>query len=174
MEMSNKHDDRVTDESPPTGERYWETIERLTGEVAMWKQPIDHTGDYVHPVFKELDELRTQLSQAKLEVERLNSLLNTPETGDWFEGAKLEAAHQIERWGADHDVGKTPWDWFWLIGYLSQKAAAAASDGDTDKAKHHTISTAAALLNWHRHLTGENTEMRPGIDPVERGVHDAA
>ena len=67
----------------------------------------------------------------------------------------LEAAHQIDRWGADHDAGKTPWDWFWTVGYLAQKAASAALAGDTDKAKHHTISTSALLLNWHRRLSGE-------------------
>ncbi len=41
-------------------------------------------------------------------------------------------------------------DWFWLIGYLAGKALMHALAGDRDKAKHHTISTAAALLNWHR------------------------
>ena len=80
---------------------------------------------------------------------------------------RLEAAHQIERWGAQHDAGKTPLDWFWLIGYLAQKAATAAIAGNIEKAHHHTISTAAAMLNWYRSLTGENTDMRPGIAPPE-------
>ena len=105
------------------------------------------------------------VAASETELVRLQALLNTPETEDWFAGARLEAVHQIERWGTQHDVGKTPWDWFWLIGYLAQKAAAAAAEGDVAKAKHHTISTAAALLNWHRHLSGESTSMRPGIDP---------
>lgn len=104
------------------------------------------------------------------EIERLKALINSPETEDWMKGVPLEAAHQIERWGADHDDGKTALDWFWLIGYLAQKACAAEIAGDIRKAKHHTISTAAALLNWHRRMTGESTAMRPGIDPVERGL----
>lgn len=87
------------------------------------------------------------------EIERLRSLIDTPETEDWLTGVQLESAHQIVRWGPDHDAGKTPLDWFWLIGYLSQKAAMAALSGDVIKAKHHTISTGAALLNWHRRLT---------------------
>lgn len=92
--------------------------------------------------------------------------LNTPELHDFAAGVALEAAHQRERWGSDHDDGKSPFDWFWLIGYLAQKAAASSVAGDIDKAKHHTISTAAALANWHAALSGEHTTMRPGIvDP---------
>lgn len=93
------------------------------------------------------------------------SIINTPETADFMAGVLLEAAHQRERWAASHDGGKTPWDWFWLIGYLAQKAASAAAAGDVEKARHHTISTAAALANWHAALSGANTSMRPGIDP---------
>jgi hypothetical protein len=102
--------------------------------------------------------------QLELEVERLTKLLNTPEVDDFAKGAVLEAAHQRERWPAEHDVGKTPFDWFWLVGYLAQKAAAAAVAGDVDKARHHTISTAAALANWHLALSGVDRLMRPGIE----------
>lgn len=114
--------------------------------------------DFIHAKISvaEVDELRD-------EIARLKARIDTPMTSDWFEGVRLEAAHQIGRWGAAHDVGKAPLDWFWLIGYLAQKAAASAMAGDTEKAMHHTISTSAALLNWHRHITGESTEMRPGI-----------
>ncbi|WP_017978577.1 hypothetical protein [Sphingomonas melonis] len=94
-----------------------------------------------------------------------DALVNTPETIDFMIGVPLEATHQRERWAADNDAGKTPFDWFWLIGYLAQKAAAAAVAGDADKARHHTISTAAALANWHAALTGADTAMRPGVAP---------
>ncbi|WP_347091705.1 hypothetical protein [Sphingomonas parapaucimobilis] len=100
------------------------------------------------------------------EVERQairNEIINTPETADFMAGVPLEAAHQRERWGADHDAGKRPLDWFWLIGFLAQKAADAAIRGDIKKAKHHTISTGAALANWHAALTGADIKMRPGI-----------
>ncbi|NPU69983.1 hypothetical protein HL667_33680 [Bradyrhizobium sp. 83012] len=100
------------------------------------------------------------------EVERLQALLNRPEVDDFIKGVPLEAAHQVERWSVQHDAGKSPLDWFWLIGYLAQKAAAAAIGGDLDKAKHHTISTAAALANWHAQLAGGDNRMRPGIDPA--------
>jgi len=97
------------------------------------------------------------------EVERLEKLVNTPHTHDWLEAVPLEAAHQIERWGTDHDDGKSPFDWFWLIGYLSQKAAQSAVAGDVEKAKHHTISTGACLLNWYRRMTGDDYTFQPGI-----------
>lgn len=108
----------------------------------------------------EVEGLRARITE-------LEALINTPQMSDWFDGVRLEAAHQQERWGTDHDTGKTPFDWFWLIGYLAQKAASSAVANDIEKAKHHTISTAAALLNWHRAIAGEMTSMRPGIEPPE-------
>src|SRR5262245_26963040 len=80
------------------------------------------------------------LIKAADDVERLTTLINTPVVDDWLEGVRIEGAHQQERWGAEHDRGKTAADWFWLLGYLGGKALAAAMQGNTDKAKHHTIS----------------------------------
>jgi hypothetical protein len=97
-------------------------------------------------------------------------IINTPETADFMAGVPLEAAHQRARWGAEHDEGKAPEDWLFLVGYLAGKACAAERLGDVEKAKHHTISTAAALANWHAHLTGADSTMRPGIaDPQVQG-----
>jgi len=97
--------------------------------------------------------------------ETLRHAVSTPETAEFMAGVPLEAAHQRDRWPTDHDAGKSPFDWFWLIGYLAQKAAASAVAGDIEKAKHHTISTAGALANWHAALTGADNQMRPGIEP---------
>jgi hypothetical protein len=94
-----------------------------------------------------------------------DQIINTPETADFMAGVPIEAQHQRERWGVDHDAGKSPFDWFWLIGYLAQKAADAAVRGDVEKARHHTISTAAALANWHAALTGADNRFQPGITP---------
>lgn len=110
-----------------------------------------------------MTDTREQLLALQAENERLTALLNTPETEDFARGVMLEAPHQRARWGSDHDAGKTPFDWFWLVGYLAQKAASSAVAGDMDKAKHHTISTAAALANWHLALSGTDEHMRPGI-----------
>lgn len=97
----------------------------------------------------------------------LEGLINSPETQRFFRAVRLEAAHQVERWGADHDAGKGAADWFWLLGYLSGKALASFVKGDRAKGLHHIVSSAACLLNWHRNATGRSTKMRPGIEPPE-------
>jgi hypothetical protein len=99
-------------------------------------------------------ELELDCQALVAEVRRLRAILDTPKNDDWFEGVKIEAAHQVARWAVAHDLNKTALDWFWLIGYLAQKAVFAALSGDREKAKHHTISTGAALFNWHRHIHG--------------------
>jgi hypothetical protein len=83
------------------------------------------------------------------EIERLEALVNTPETEDFAKGAVLEAAHQRARWGEAHDRDKSAENWFWLVGYLAGKALRASIDGNREKALHHCISSAAALCNWH-------------------------
>jgi len=98
------------------------------------------------------------------EVDRLNALINTPHTREFLEAVKLEMPHQRERWGAAHDAGKTPADWFWLVGYLAGKALHQSHGGDPEKAKHHIITTASALGNWFLAVTGESTSMRPGSE----------
>ena len=108
------------------------------------------------------------------ELEGQLAVLDTPHTADWFEGVRLEAAHQIKRWGADHDAGKEPQDWFWLLGYLSGKALRAAIDCDAEKTKHHTISSGAVLLNWFRAITGDSNAMRPGIDAAQADANGLA
>lgn len=97
------------------------------------------------------------------EVARLNQIINSPQSGDFLRAVSTEAEHQRQRWGNSHDAGKAPADWFWLIGYLAGKALAAHNSGDTEKAEHHIITTAAALYNWHLSMFG-GTDMRPGID----------
>lgn len=121
-----------------------------------------------HPATPKPEAVEALVEREKLRAE----IINTPETADFMAAVPIEAAHQRDRWGTDHDAGKTAFDWFWLIGYLAQKAAAAEVAGHTEKALHHTISTAAALANWHAALTGASTTMRPGThhDNVAAGI----
>jgi hypothetical protein len=112
---------------------------------------------------QERDESRREHLATQERWLQLSSLLNTPETEDFDKAVPLEAAHQVHRFGAEHDAGKNPEDWFWLLGYLAGKALAAHRLGDLDKAKHHCISSAAALRNWHAHLRSGASVMRPGI-----------
>jgi hypothetical protein len=121
----------------------------------------------------EMAALKAEIARLKsveAEVERLKAERDRPETGDFVRGLTLEAEHQRARWGAEHDAGKQPEDWLFLIGYLAGKACAAMRVGDRAKALHHTISSAAVLSNWHLALIGADIRMRPGIDPVERNV----
>lgn len=107
------------------------------------------------------------VADLQAQITRLLSLIDTPHTNDFMAAVPLEAAHQIKRWAIEHDEGKTPLDWFWLVGYLAQKAATSAMAGDVEKAKHHTIST-AAVMNWYRRLTGDDQSFQPGShDAIE-------
>ena len=110
----------------------------------------------------DLHTMRAGRDAAQAEVRELREKLNTPELIDFSAAVVLEAAHQRERWTSTHDAGKEPQDWFWLLGYLAGKALKAHASGDTEKALHHTISSAAALANWHAAILGQ-TNMRPGI-----------
>ena len=116
---------------------------------------------YTHPS----TAASTQGLQA--EIDRLNAIINTPQANDFLRAVSTEAEHQRQRWGSDHDAGKTPADWFWLVGYLAGKALHAHAASDLTKAEHHIITTAAALANWHMAMFG-NTDMRPGIDGESR------
>lgn len=110
---------------------------------------------------------REDIGKLVQHVLHLELQINSPHTECFLLAVRLEAVHQRERWGVDRDAGKEPPDWFWLLGYLAGKALKAAVLGDKTKALHHTVSSAAVLLNWHAHLSGVATAFRPGIDPPE-------
>lgn len=112
-----------------------------------------------------------QILQA--EIERLGTLINTPQLDNFLRAVHIEAVHQVERWGEAHDRAKSQADWYWLIGYLAGKALYAALAGDRDKARHHTISSAAALYNWHCALQGSDVRTLPGRSDVEKIIESA-
>jgi hypothetical protein len=117
---------------------------------------------------QELEECRAERDEQRRQLDAFHLLLDTPEIEDFDKAVPLEAAHQVKRWGAEHDEGKEPEDWFWLLGYLAGKALAAFKAGDLAKAKHHTISASAALRNWHAHIRTGESKMRPGISAEKR------
>lgn len=114
------------------------------------------------------------LGSATAERDRLTRLINTPQTDDFFESVRVESAHQIERWGSEHDAGKRPEDWVTLVAYLLGKVSQAHFDGDRDKLLHRVVALAAVTLNWHHHLTGASTAMRPGVRPPDGEDEDRA
>lgn len=128
--------------------------------VCLWLQNRSPDEDLSFPC----GDIHTELLMAQARILELEALINTPRTDEFFDAVRFEAAHQVERWGVNHDRGKEPHDWFWLLGYLSGKALAAFTLGNPDKGLHHIISSSAMLLNWYRHVTGENSRMSPGIE----------
>lgn len=107
----------------------------------------------------------TPYQELQKEIHELKKLINTPIVDDFLKALPWEAAHQISRWGVEHDSGKTPFDWVFLIGHLATRSAMKFQEGNIEKALHHTITTAAVCLNWHRNISGDNKSMRPGIEP---------
>jgi hypothetical protein len=111
-----------------------------------------------------IEQIRKSRRAAEEERDRIKALINSPQTANFLEAVQAEAAHQIERWGSAHDRGKSAENWFWLIGYLAGKALRAVIEGDRDKALHHTISSAAALANWHQAISAAETGRGIGDD----------
>ena len=93
-----------------------------------------------------------RIAELEDEIARLEGILNTPLIDDFIEAVRAEAAHQEWRWGREHDDQKTPEEWHSLIDWLSSKALSAQVRGDREKALHHTISSAAALMHWHERI----------------------
>ena len=133
-----------------------------------------------HLTQEEFDRLTAEAAEGR----RLTALVNTPELLDFMKAVPLEAVHQVERFGSEHDNSKTPEDWFWLIGYLAGRALAHHKEAERleaiaiidtlkndqishhrEKAVHHCITTAAACANWHLAVVGK-VSMRPGVDPA--------
>jgi hypothetical protein len=96
-------------------------------------------------------------------LKQTRDLISRPYIGVWTDEVIIEAAHQRDRWGASQDHGKSPEDWFWLIGYLAGKALASHKAGDMEKARHHTVSTAAVLAHWAAAVAGDESVFRPGL-----------
>lgn len=141
-----------------------------TAKLYPPQDPID-LGDYFlrHLSAMTVEGLRSkadiaeQLAWRDRAIDRLREdaekyrALSTPEIRDFIVAVEREALHQRERWGANGDEGKTPPDWFWLVGYLAGKAL-----HKPEKRLHHIITAAAALMNWHAAEVGTYTQMRPG------------
>lgn len=143
----------------PDGEKMAEAYKALHDEREALKH--DNT-----ELVRINSELSTELQRVKADGENLKKLINTPIVDDFIKALPLEAAHQQYKWGNEHDSGKNCLDWFWLIGYLSQKIVMNEMAGKHDKALHHCITCAAAMMNWHRHLLGDG-DIRPGIEDPE-------
>lgn len=114
-----------------------------------------------------------ELKASVMERDRLYALINNPQTTEFLGAVQAEAAYQRQKWGQPHDREKSAENWFWLVGYLSGKALRAAITGDKFKARHHTVSSAAALANWFEAIgqdeSGAGIGMDSDIKPVSEG-----
>lgn len=134
-------------------------------------------------------ELRAFAVRMEKERDEFDREINSPQTANFLSAVTAEVAHQIERWGTEHDAGKRNEDWVALIVYLLGKATKnhwdaadiCSRDDDCeeflekrDKHRHHVITIAAACANWHAALIGANN--RPIHGPGHgggMGGHDA-
>lgn len=90
------------------------------------------------------------------EVKRLTAIINQPESDDFIKGVSIEAEFQRRKHGVDDGLSRREWmQWLWVAGYLLNKAVAACMRDDMPKAKHHLVTTAGLLANWHNVLTGK-------------------
>lgn len=117
-------------------------------------------------ICKSARALRTRIRELEQEI-------NTPEIVDFVKAVQLEAAHQRQRWGSEHDTGKTVADWYWLLGYLAGKALFNLMAGNREKGLHHIITTAAACANWHLQETRRTEVARRAAKwvPGTKGQH---
>ncbi|MDR6381779.1 hypothetical protein [Paraburkholderia caribensis] len=90
------------------------------------------------------------------EIARLNAIINTPHSDDFLQGVSIEAEYQRQLHGVDAEDCRYDWpQWFWVVGYLVGKAFAACKARDAEKAKHHLVTSAALLANWHNVMSGK-------------------
>ena len=113
-------------------------------------------------------ELRRQLEECRQNLAEAMKLWDGPETEDFLEAVRKEAAFQVAKWGVSHDRAKQPEDFVFLVGYLGGKASQSQKDGNLEKAKHHTISSAAVLFNWHQRLCAGQGQFQPGSDDAAK------
>lgn len=119
---------------------------------------------------REYDERRAQEIwddnvALRAENERLEELttaliarISNPEINLFMEGVVIEAAHQVERWGAEHDASKTFEHWTALLTRLLGKFVDANWSHDGDKALHHLITIAAVCANAHKQMIQQRAQ----------------
>jgi len=155
---------------------------------------IIEIGNEVHRAMPDDADEQMELLAIAREIE--DRLLNTPELHDFARGVILEALHQRDRWGTEHDEGKDPIDWHWLIAHLAGKALFHQQeyerlmqsvtpkqletlpaihmviDRHREKATHHMVTTAAAMANWHANFNGMDIDVM--VNTPQEVQHDDA
>lgn len=110
------------------------------------------------PLYATPQPAQTKRPALEAEIARLNAIIHTPESDDFLKGVSIEAEYQRTLHGVDDTDARFDWhQWFWVAGYLLGKALGCCKTGadNGEKAKHHLVTTAALLMNWHNVLTGK-------------------
>lgn len=157
------HDEAIPVSDQPEGyARLLDLADRL---IANGDKAPHVSASECHEISAGIGDLCREVGSLRAEIARLLAIVNIPQVDEIFASVRIEAAHQIQRWGVEHDAGKRPENWVTLVVYLLGKASKAHFDGDEHKLHHHVVTLAAVALNWHRNITGDNADMRPGIRP---------
>jgi hypothetical protein len=125
---------------------------------------VDHNlpGEtFANAVSKQSDEI-TRLQKL---CDALITRISNPEINNFMEGVAIEAAHQVERWGEEHDADKTFEQWTALLVRLLGKFVDANWNRDRDKALHHLITIAAVCSNAHRQMVKLKLAVEEGSKP---------
>lgn len=149
------------------------SVGRLVADAAVDKDRIAALERKLTRERAHVADMERKIAELMGENEGMQAVLTTPVLEPFAAAVVAEAKHQITRWGEAHDALHTPDDWLWRLAHLGTKAAMAQRNGDTDKAFHHTITAAALLANWHRHLVARRgaSEVGPGKGcPVCSGI----
>lgn len=149
--------------------KLWHLSKTLTNGGPL--QPGEAFEEFADDVRERLaTEAITIHAAAQLYYERardLDQLINTPEVDDFLQGVRLEAAHQVQRWGDAHDRSKSAENWFWLVGYLAGKALRAAIGESLPRYKHLKRGTTYEVVS-----VGEDENNRGRSLVVYRGEDD--
>ena len=98
------------------------------------------------------DMLMAELDCANQRIAELEALINHPRFDDFIEAVRIEQAHQVEKWGPDHDKQKRVNDWIAVFARLLGKLVNAGWEHDWQKFEHHLITLAAVAFNCFRRM----------------------
>lgn len=121
-------------------------------------------------------EAAIEFAAEEYSAQCIKEKINKPELNNFIEGFKIEAVHQVERWGLEQEEKKPPHHYIMVLAKLMGKLAVAIWDKDADKFKHHCITIAASLFNCHRQIDKPGTEVHNWFKCAKEGcnnhVHD--
>jgi hypothetical protein len=121
------------------------------------RKSLEENGHFAGPLTympSAYAKLEAELKEAHAEIERLTGIIHTPENDEFLTGTAREAEFQRQHHGVDNSEEAFDWpQWYWVAGYLLGKAWHALKQHNTVKAKHHLVTTAALLYNWHNLLS---------------------